>query len=176
MLTFKPSKLEEKVNRFLFFGKIRHKIHNKIREKLGYIGKFLSQDAVSDAYGVLALAPFALLACGDGDDKNYDDAEDGQTQTTQINEGYNYKGLVDFGEKGLITVCHKPGTPAEKTKYVPEPALDRHLNHGDYLGECEEDDNEGHDGSNHGKKECTTICHKPGTPAEKTMCVPEPAL
>ena len=40
-----------------------------------------------------------------------------------------------------ITICHKPGTPAEKTMEIPEDALDGHLDHGDYVGECEEESN-----------------------------------
>ena len=35
-----------------------------------------------------------------------------------------------------ITICHKPGTPAEKTLQVPESAVPGHLKHGDTLGEC----------------------------------------
>lgn len=35
-----------------------------------------------------------------------------------------------------ITICHKPGTPAEKTLVIPEPALNAHLRHGDTLGAC----------------------------------------
>jgi hypothetical protein len=35
-------------------------------------------------------------------------------------------------------ICHKPGTPAEKTLYLPESALRGHLGHGDTLGECGE--------------------------------------
>jgi alpha-tubulin suppressor-like RCC1 family protein len=38
------------------------------------------------------------------------------------------------GEKTAI--CHKPGTPAEKTLYVPPSALNGHLGHGDTLGSC----------------------------------------
>lgn len=38
---------------------------------------------------------------------------------------------------GKIAVCHKPGTPAQKTLYVPEQAVPGHLGHGDYPGECE---------------------------------------
>jgi len=34
------------------------------------------------------------------------------------------------------TICHKPGTPAEKTKELPESALKGHLGHGDLLGDC----------------------------------------
>jgi len=35
-----------------------------------------------------------------------------------------------------VAVCHKPGTPAEHTLYLPEPAVQAHLAHGDTLGEC----------------------------------------
>lgn len=38
------------------------------------------------------------------------------------------------------TICHKPGTPAEKTKDVPSPAVEGHLGHGDEPGECPEDE------------------------------------
>jgi hypothetical protein len=40
-----------------------------------------------------------------------------------------------FGQK-KITICHKPGTKAEKTITVPEPAVKSHLAHGDHLGAC----------------------------------------
>jgi hypothetical protein len=36
-----------------------------------------------------------------------------------------------------VIICHKPGTPAEKTKEVPQSAVDGHLRHGDRLGPCE---------------------------------------
>ena len=35
-----------------------------------------------------------------------------------------------------VTVCHKPGSPAEKSLTVDESAVPGHLGHGDYLGEC----------------------------------------
>lgn len=35
-----------------------------------------------------------------------------------------------------VEVCHKPGTPAEKSLTVDEKAVPGHLGHGDYLGEC----------------------------------------
>ena len=35
-----------------------------------------------------------------------------------------------------VTVCHKPGTPAEKTLYVPANAVPGHLGHGDTTGAC----------------------------------------
>ena len=45
----------------------------------------------------------------------------------------------DESEVGTI-ICHKPGTPAEKTMEVDTSALDAHLGHGDSLGVCSEDD------------------------------------
>ena len=38
---------------------------------------------------------------------------------------------------GDETICHKPGTPAEKTMTVPQSALQSHLEHGDTIGPCE---------------------------------------
>jgi hypothetical protein len=37
-----------------------------------------------------------------------------------------------------VTICHKPGTPAEKTLIVDDSAVPGHLRHGDYLGPCGE--------------------------------------
>lgn len=36
-----------------------------------------------------------------------------------------------------VTICHKPGTPAEHTIVVDDDAVEAHLAHGDYLGECQ---------------------------------------
>ncbi len=75
-----------------------------------------------------------------------------------------------------ITLCHKPGTPAEKTLVLPASAGPGHLQHGDYEGPCQEmvptvptltlplS-----------ATQMITICHKPGTPAEKTLVVPATA-
>lgn len=35
-----------------------------------------------------------------------------------------------------VTVCHKPGTPAQKTMTLPQPAVDAHMRHGDIPGPC----------------------------------------
>lgn len=40
------------------------------------------------------------------------------------------------GGQRMVTICHKPGTPAQQTLTVPEPALGGHLGHGDTLGPC----------------------------------------
>ena len=36
-----------------------------------------------------------------------------------------------------VTICHKPGTPAEQTEVVDDDSVPAHLAHGDYLGECQ---------------------------------------
>ena len=35
-----------------------------------------------------------------------------------------------------VTICHKPGTPAQKTMTLPQPAAQAHLAHGDRRGPC----------------------------------------
>jgi hypothetical protein len=40
------------------------------------------------------------------------------------------------GQETRINVCHKPGTPAEKTLSLPQPAVPAHLGHGDTEGAC----------------------------------------
>lgn len=37
---------------------------------------------------------------------------------------------------GRVEICHKPGTPAEKTMTLPRGAVEAHLGHGDTLGAC----------------------------------------
>ena len=37
---------------------------------------------------------------------------------------------------GTVTICHKPGTPTEKTMTLPQSALSGHLGHGDTRGAC----------------------------------------
>jgi hypothetical protein len=38
--------------------------------------------------------------------------------------------------KEKVTLCHKPGTPAEGTLEVAEAAVQAHLDHGDVSGAC----------------------------------------
>ena len=42
-----------------------------------------------------------------------------------------------LAQQQKVTICHKPGTPAEKTMEVPQSAVDGHLRHGDHPGPCE---------------------------------------
>jgi len=41
------------------------------------------------------------------------------------------------GPQERVVICHKPGTPAEHTMTVAQPAVAAHLEHGDTLGPCE---------------------------------------
>jgi len=41
------------------------------------------------------------------------------------------------GSQDKVVICHKPGTPAEHTLTVAQPAVAAHLAHGDTLGPCE---------------------------------------
>lgn len=50
-----------------------------------------------------------------------------------------------------VTICHKPGTPAEHTITVSRSALNAHLKHGDTLDACPPDDT-GDEGGNVKKK------------------------
>jgi len=69
-----------------------------------------------------------------------------------------------------ITICHKAGTPAEKTLVLPGPAVPGHLGHDDYVGVCQEVT------ATTALTDTITVCHKPGTPAEKTLVLPAAAL
>lgn len=47
--------------------------------------------------------------------------------------------IFNAGSAGVckvVTICHKPGTPAEKTLELPAEALHGHLGHGDTTGAC----------------------------------------
>jgi hypothetical protein len=35
-----------------------------------------------------------------------------------------------------VAVCHKAGTPAERTLMLPQPAVEAHVRHGDALEPC----------------------------------------
>jgi hypothetical protein len=50
------------------------------------------------------------------------------------------QSMFNAGSKGMckyITICHKPGTPAQKTLVIPIQALAGHMGHGDTIGPCE---------------------------------------
>jgi len=65
----------------------------------------------------------------EGDDCEPCEGDDCEPQC----EGDDCEGPVS------VTLCHKPGTPAEMTKIVPAAAVPGHLGHGDFLGSCEQD-------------------------------------
>lgn len=71
-------------------------------------------------------------------------AEDGSIQIEQIIVLYTPADdptpqptpPPDNGSSGSVTICHKPGTPAQKTMTLPQSALNGHLGHGDTMGPC----------------------------------------
>jgi hypothetical protein len=77
-----------------------------------------------------------------------------------------------------VVICHKPGTPAQDTLSVPESALSGHLGHGDTLGPCVElaPPPEIVPTTAPTATVRITICHKPDTPAQKTLVLPESAI
>lgn len=76
-------------------------------------------------------------------------------------------GLVVETPPPLTTfVCHKPGTPAQKTLEIDITSLEGHLGHGDYEGTCEEGP----------PVLTTTVCHKRYRSAEKTLEISVSAL
>lgn len=57
----------------------------------------------------------------------------------QLGPGDTPTPVPDDGEDGddsSVTICHKPGTKAEKTMTLPRSALSGHLGHGDTMGSC----------------------------------------
>ena len=46
------------------------------------------------------------------------------------------KDVTENNPSPMVTICHKPGTPAEKTMAVNLNALGAHLGHGDLKGPC----------------------------------------
>jgi hypothetical protein len=73
--------------------------------------------------------------------------------------------------KQKVTICHMPGTPAQKSLEVPANALSGHLAHGDTLGACSDLPSGAVPAQPGAEDSLVTICHKPGTPAQKTMAV-----
>ncbi len=73
--------------------------------------------------------------------------------------------MIKGNDPALVTLCHQPGTPAEKTMDLPQSAIPGHLGHGDYIGSCEDS-----------ADVQVTLCHKPDTPAEMTKLLPQSAV
>jgi hypothetical protein len=66
----------------------------------------------------------------DDDDDNDDDNEDSDDDNDDDDDG------------GLVAICHELGNGNYITIWVNQSAVQAHLNHGDYLGECLESESE----------------------------------
>lgn len=77
---------------------------------------------------------------GSGDGSETDDTDDtGESNPGTV--GGNISAAPENTANGngpvKIVICHKPGTPAEKTLILPESAaVNGHLSHGDTMGAC----------------------------------------
>jgi len=89
------------------------------------------------------------------------------------------------GRVDPVTICHKPGTPAEKTMTLPAvAALGGHMVHGDTLGPCGTPVPPTPTPVPGGptatpvapSSDTATVCHKPGTRGQRTMSIPASAL
>jgi hypothetical protein len=88
---------------------------------------------------------------------------------------------VDEDEPGeaaqdMVEICHKPGTPAQKTLTVPASAVPGHVGHGDSEGACTGSVDPPVDEPEVDATGKVVICHKPGTPAEQTLEIAASAL
>jgi hypothetical protein len=88
-------------------------------------------------------------------------------------------------DTSLVAICHQEGNGSYHTIWVSPQAVQAHLNHGDYLGECQDsddgddnedddgDDNEDDDGDTSGR---VAICHQTGNGSYHTIWVAPQAV
>ncbi len=111
-------------------GELNTRIHTSCSMAIGpgmVSGDFVVVDGDSRRGG--SLCPIAHPP-GDDDDDD-DDGDDGMDCSA-------CPGSDDDIE--LVSICHKPGTPAQRILTIPTTALPGHLGHGDVLGACPADD------------------------------------
>jgi len=70
----------------------------------------------------------------DEDDEDGDDDEDGEDDDDEDGED------VEDDTDNRVAICHREGNGSYHTIFVAPQAVQRHLNHGDYLGPCNEED------------------------------------
>jgi len=106
-------------------------------------------------------------------------------------EGVAPDDIPEPGENAgrMVVICHKPGTPAEQTLVLPESAVAGHMRHGDTEGPCLAQSSILTSTAPItptvppvtptlalSNTVMVSICHKPGTPAEKTLWLPASAI
>lgn len=72
----------------------------------------------------------------DDDDGDSDDWGDGDDDDGGDSDDDGGSDGDDDDDGGKITICHKPGTPAEKTLSVAASSWGGHSGHGDTMGAC----------------------------------------
>jgi len=89
----------------------------------------------------------------DGDDSSDDDGDDDDGDDSSDDDGDDDDGDDDDDDNGAndVAICHQLGNGGSITIYVNENAVQAHLNHGDYLGVCD-------DGGNY-EEPCVLVLH-----------------
>ena len=113
-------------------------------------GDSVATDCEDVRWVAVATSPGDEADCSDGADNDGDNLTDfpddpGCSSATDPSEfnapsGGGGGGDDDGGGVDSSLICHKPGTPAEKTKEVSQSALADHLGHGDTIGACDEEE------------------------------------
>ena len=65
-------------------------------------------------------------------------------------EDENEHGNGNGNGNNLVAICHQLGNGGSNTIWVAQAAVQAHLNHGDYLGTCQDDDSEDDDHNDDG--------------------------
>ncbi|MCP4252904.1 MAG: prepilin-type N-terminal cleavage/methylation domain-containing protein [Candidatus Scalindua sp.] len=129
-----------------------------------------SHGSVSNAHhGNPAAAKKAAAASTDADvDDDGDNYSENEGDCDDTNVAV-YPGATDIPGNGIdedcdgqdattsgnyITICHKPGTSAEKTMDIDESDLSGHLGHGDFIGTCSDGDDDDGDGYTENEGDC----------------------
>jgi len=96
---------------------------------------------------ILVVAGLILSGCTDTDNA-VSDTDEAQEQALSKKYPEDYippivpeteavqEPSLSKGPPPPTTICHKPGTPAQKTLTLPSTAIPGHLGHGDVLGPC----------------------------------------
>lgn len=97
--------------------------------------------------------------------------------TSPVSAGEKDKNKHKEKEKEKATICHMPGTADQKTMRVPKKSVAGHLAHGDHVGACSTESAAAPaavppaPSPVPSDSERTTLCHKPGTPAQTELSV-----
>ena len=83
------------------------------------------------------VVPLFILLIAAGCDTPQPAAQQFPTAPNAVSAGNVPSGIAAAGPgPAQVTICHKPGAPAQQTLNVADPAVPAHVRHGDRLGAC----------------------------------------